>query len=61
MLRTEAGRDTSSRRSMWRAQALGFVLVAGLFFPRPDGLLDMRVAVLLEDVLACQSVIPAII
>ena len=38
-----------SRRSLWRAQALGFVLMTGLFFPRLDGLLDMRVAVQIKE------------
>ncbi|KAH7864593.1 hypothetical protein Vadar_031504 [Vaccinium darrowii] len=44
-----------------RVNALGFVLLAGLFFPREDGRLDMRVALYVEEILAGRTIIPILL
>ncbi|KAH7839300.1 hypothetical protein Vadar_002368 [Vaccinium darrowii] len=44
-----------------RVNALGFVLLAGLFFPRDDGRLDMRVALYVEEILAGRTIIPILL
>lgn len=50
-----------SLTSLWRINALAFVLIAGLFSPHDHGLLDMRVASYVEAVRNHHTIIPAIL
>ncbi|KAI8572204.1 hypothetical protein RHMOL_Rhmol01G0179900 [Rhododendron molle] len=47
--------------SRWHINALAFILIAGVFFPRDDGLLDMRVAFYVEAIWNHHTIIPAIL
>ncbi|KAH7835983.1 hypothetical protein Vadar_031687 [Vaccinium darrowii] len=44
-----------------RIHAFGFILLAGLFFPRDDGRLDMRVALYVDELIAGKTIIPIIV